>query len=263
MILEKFITIKSVNSNTHNHYKNLGYDVSFKEFVISVNDLPKGSHQIITGICDNCGKEKKQMYKTYLYSTDGTYFCVKCSKLKKNTMKAKYGYEHALQIKKFKEKSANTLFENYGVIHNFKYKEIKDKRDKTMMERYGTINALCNKEIFEKNLKSGLKKKNYKNTNLYYQGTYELNFLELCENNEIIDKVKRGDVIEYEFNNKKLIYFPDFQIKNNLIEIKSTYWYNVHKDKNIAKEKACIEQGYTYVLIIDKDYSKFNDLICD
>jgi hypothetical protein len=94
MILEKEILIKSTNSFTINHYKNLGYDVSFKEFIVSVDDLPRGSHQIITGSCDVCGKEQKQMYKTYLYSTDGTHCCKRCSK------QIEYYYDYRLIIDK-------------------------------------------------------------------------------------------------------------------------------------------------------------------
>jgi very-short-patch-repair endonuclease len=59
------------------------------------------------------------------------------------------------------------------------------------------------------------------------------------------------------------IYFPDFYIEklNLIIEIKSEYYYYLNLEKNIAKEKACLEQGYKYILIIDKNYKEFENTI--
>lgn len=58
---------------------------------------------------------------------------------------------------------------------------------------------------------------------------------------------------------KHLIYFPDFYIEkqNLLIEIKSLYWYNKHKNRNILKESKCKELGFKYILIMNKNYDEF------
>ena len=52
------------------------------------------------------------------------------------------------------------------------------------------------------------------------------------------------------------MYFPDFYYKekNLIIEIKSTYYYNKYLNKNLAKQEACISQGYNFIFIIDNDY---------
>lgn len=109
-------------------------------------------------------------------------------------------------------------------------------------------------------LKSGYKIKKYKNTDIYYQGTYEKDFLD-----NYYDKIniKRAKKIKYIFDNKEHIYYPDFYIEelNLIIEIKSSKWYYEHKDKNIEKEKACKNQKYNYLLIIDKNYTVFDKLI--
>jgi len=106
-------------------------------------------------------------------------------------------------------------------------------------------------------MKNGFISKKYKNTNIWYQGSYELNFLENYYN--IFPNIKRGPTIKYFFKNKNRIYFPDFYIAslNLIIEIKSSYWYKVHKESILKKEKATIANGFNYIIIIDKDYNIF------
>lgn len=96
---------------------------------------------------------------------------------------------------------------------------------------------------------------------MYYRGTYEKDFLDFCFENNI--PVKKGKTIKYLFNNKTKIYFSDFYLeKNNLIiEIKSLYYFNKYKSKNIAKKDSCLKQGYSFVFIINKNYEDFILLI--
>lgn len=70
--------------------------------------------------------------------------------------------------------------------------------------------------------------------------------------------MEKPKFIKYVFNGKNKKYFPDFYLKhkNLIIEIKSTYTYNLHLELNQAKHNSCIEQGYNHEFIIDKDYSK-------
>jgi len=332
MISEKEIMIEIKTNSLIYYYKKLGYDVKNRSIiVVPIDHLPKGSHVEITGICDICGKEKKMMYKTYLYliSKNDIYYCKKCSEQNRNkTMKTKYGHEHALQCDIFKKKQKETLLKHYGVDHPSKSKIIKNKFNTTMLEKYGVKNALENKQIKDKMLLKQIKDNNgvyfvqtdifkekskntclekygseyylqtkdkqdkskltclekygveyssqyeeilnkilktskkmikYKNTNLFYQGSYEKNFLELCENLNILDKIKRGFSIKYKLNDNEFIYFPDFYLErlNMIVEIKSSYWYKAHENKNIAKQKTCEELGYIYLLIIDKKYMDF------
>lgn len=68
---------------------------------------------------------------------------------------------------------------------------------------------------------SSLDIKKFKDTELYYQSTYELDFLELCESIGIIHKVRNGNT--YYYINKIGGLLTDFCIGNYEIEIKSTY----------------------------------------
>jgi len=49
-------------------------------------------------------------------------------------------------------------------------------------------------------------------------------------------------------------YLPDY---NLIVEIKSSYTYNYDIEKNEAKKKASLENGYNFIFIIDKDYTEF------
>jgi len=95
---------------------------------------------------------------------------------------------------------------------------------------------------------------------LYYQGTYEFDFLNNYYNKIEISKVK---TIKYIYENCKKCYHPDFYYEklNLIIEIKSDYTFNKELDKNLAKRKACIEQGYDFIFIINKKYEEFDKLI--
>lgn len=226
--------------------------------------------------------------KTHQFKIDG-----------KNTMIKKYGVEHPLKSEEIKEKISITCYNKYGVpsplmsdeikmkinqskIDKYsdknynnrdKYKktcleifgyenpmsniEVQNKVKKTMLNKYGVEFAAQNEELFQKMLKNGYKINKYED--LYYQGEYELDFLQ----NFYSIGIKRGNPIKYVFNDEVHIYFPDFYYDklNLIIEIKSSKWYNEHLEKNLAKQKACQEQGYNFIFILDKNYEIFKKII--
>lgn len=104
----------------------------------------------------------------------------------------------------------------------------------------------------------------YKDTNIAYQGSYELHFLENLENIHDIEwvklNVKRGPAIWYidPTTTTKRLYISDYIIHNTIYEIKSSYtWNRKNKDldlekKNRAKLNECVTQGYNVVLVLDK-----------
>jgi hypothetical protein len=159
----------------------------------------------------------------------------------------------------FKDKNKITCLEKYSVENYLQSEDKQNKSKSTCLKKYGVEYTSQCEEIMNRILKTAKKMIKYKDTFLYYQGSYEKNFLELCEELNILDKIKRGFSIKYKLDDKELIYFPDFYLEklNMIIEIKSTYWYKVHENKNIAKKQMCEQLGYNYILIIDKKYSTF------
>lgn len=100
---------------------------------------------------------------------------------------------------------------------------------------------------------------------MLYTGTYELNFLELCEKINILDFVDNGPTTRYYHETKNHIYYPDFYIEkmNLIIEIKSTYTLEQNLNLNLSKRIGCEKSGYNFIFIVDKNYSDFLKLYND
>lgn len=54
--------------------------------------------------------------------------------------------------------------------------------------------------------------------------------------------------IKYEYNGQIKVYFPDIYIisENKIIEVKSPWTFSIDEEKNLAKEKAAISQGFLF-----------------
>ena len=168
-----------------------------------------------------------------------------------------YGVENAMQSEEVRNKNKKTCFEKYGVEYVFQDKEFKENSKRTLLEKYGVENVIQNKEIHEKQQMSGFKAKIHEDTKILYRGTYEKSFLDFCFLNKI--SVENGKTIKYFFDGRKRVYFSDFYLesKNLIIEIKSSYTYKRYLNKNLAKQKACLDQGYNFIFIIDKNNMLF------
>jgi len=176
----------------------------------------------------------------------------------KQTCLNKYGVEYFFKTKEFREKVKQTYLNNLGVDNPFKSKEVKNKIKYAYIKKYGVENPLQNKEIFEKQQKSAFKLKQYKNTDVYYRGSYELDFLE-----KYYDKypdIINAKSIKYMFEGKKHYYFPDFYIPslNLIVECKNSYLAEKDKEQIEEKRKATIANNYNYIMITNKDYTNMN-----
>lgn len=303
MIKSKTVKLK-VSSTTKQHYSNLGYDLSQKEIDLKIEDLKPSSMQRIDVICDTCECCCNIQYAKYNQNiqNNGLFSCKKCydKKLherftsnnpsldpeciikKRETSMRNYGVDHptksekiqnkisknvkfSLQSPAIKKKKINTLVRIYGVDNASKIDFVKDKKIQTSLLHYGVEHHMQLKEFFEKFMKSSFKLKKYKETNLYYQASYEFDFLNYCDDFGIIDDITNGPSVKYvlESNETNHIYHPDFFIGklNLMIEVKSNYTYKVDLDKNLMKEKYCLLEGYNFLFVIDKDYSILNEYI--
>jgi len=132
----------------------------------------------------------------------------------------------------------------------------------TNLEKYGYRLPLQDKRIQKQALKNGLgrSKVRYFNDTLWYQGGNELKFLE--KNISIIDKIQRGPRVYYFIDKKRMLYTADFQIGNDVYEIKSNWtWDNKGKDKklriiNKLKLRSLKREGYNPILVLD--YKEYN-----
>ena len=214
------------------------------------------------GNCKICGKEcefigfsRNNGYKPYCSKScinKGRYIgtCLGNKKL--------YGVKNPFQRKDIKEKIKQINLKKYGVEYPAQSEICKNKQKQTFLKKYGVEHNMHDQDVFNKQQMSAFKAKYYKDTNICYRGSYELDFLEKIYT--VYPDIKNGSTIKYNFENKSRIYFPDFYIPslNLIIECKSTYYYDKFKKQCDAKKKAAIASGFRYFIVFDKDYNKLN-----
>ena len=227
----------------------------------------------------------REKYKTTcldLYGVDNTLKIKEVKEKSKRTMKERYGFENYVEHPDFKHKSETTCMKNYGVKKSILSKTVKEKAKATMKKRYGVENYVehsdfknkseiaclnnygfrsCTQspEIYQKILNSLYTVKKYKNTDLLYQGSYELYFLEQMEERGFLNEISNSNPYSYIFNNKEHIYNPDFEFRGKIVEIKSTWTYNrngadkILESKNHTKWDAVRNKGKEIIVLIEKD----------
>jgi len=253
MILNKILV--RICSVTKKHYNNLGYFYKMKvEFEIPPEHLPNGSHHLVEVQCDICNKikDKKIRYSDYYDNKKigGKYCCPKCSLFKQEiTNMENYGVKYYTQTNKSKIKSSNRMKKDNPMFNtNLIEKMVNTKLTKTQTGEIKFYNT-----------------KKYKDTNLYYQGSYEYDFLELCEKLDFIHFILNGNVYKYIDNLNHFRMLTDFSFGDYEIEIKSTYILNKQGGLDLIKmKKDNVEsKGKKYILILDKNYSEIISIILD
>lgn len=161
----------------------------------------------------------------------------------------------------YKKKAADTNIKKHiclveRVSHYSKTQEFKTKVKKTCLSNYGFDNVSKVSNIQNSKVKTSYKISEF--NNLQYQGSYELDFIKYCESNNI--EIERGPSVKY---NENKVYHSDFYLRNKnlIVEIKSSWTYEMELDKNLEKQKACLQQGYNFIFIIDKNYEDFEKII--
>jgi len=226
-------------------------------------------------------ESKERFIQTCLdkYGVANPSYSEDVKKKRVNTKLEKFGYVNNSQTKEWKE----LVKESWINKSNFEIKEIVENRSKTTKERYGVSNYTQTGEFKEKCIEtcrikygydshnqspiihikqqeSGLKIKTHQPSNLKYQGSYELDFIEKYYNMVVIEKT---NPIQYELNENKHYYHPDFYLPeyNLIVEVKSSYTYGCDLDKNLAKKEYSIKSGFNFIFIIDKDYSQLESIL--
>jgi hypothetical protein len=175
-----------------------------------------------------------------------------------NTNLSRFGTKCSLQNEDVKKKNDDTCMIKYGVKMSLQNEEVKAKSIATSMQKYGVRNPMQSNEIQEKSQKSSWRYKEYKCPSgaiRKVQGAEPFALDELMRDfNEDQIKTDRAEIprIMYIYKEIERYYFCDIWIPhiNKLIEVKSSWTFNLDNDKVIEKGKACIEQGYSYEIWI-------------
>lgn len=254
--------------------------------IIKIENLSINSHKLVDVKCDNCSNVKQikyQLYNKLTINGKKNYYCNNkdcINKSRQFAINEKYGVDNVFQIEKVKDKIKETNLEKYGVKNPQQNKEIKEKTEKTNLEKYGVKNPFQSEEFKDKIKKTNIKKygveylsqdkerlyERIKNgylvhhiDNLTYQGSYEKDFI-LKFKDKV--RIENGLSIEYYYNGEKKVYHSDYYLPdfNLVVEIKSTYWYELNKELCLAKEEYT-RKKYNYLMILDKKYEEFNFFI--
>jgi hypothetical protein len=160
--------------------------------------------------------------------------------------------------------------------NKFQGSEDQKNRSKRMKGKNNIINLPGVKEkaikTYIENSKKGFnsretrfKKKKYLGTNLTYQSSYELDFLNFCKENNVLNRIENAYVFtsdNYPYN----YYEPDYCLdKKIIIEVKSWYIENLQEKKCpgiLNLKKQLVEsKGYQFLYIKDKKYKEFLEYI--
>lgn len=205
-----------------------------------------------------CNIHKELGYKeVFAFSLLKHQPCMKChiEKREKDCME-RHGVKNTAMTKDVRRKMKESQSSS----------EVKKTRQETCMKVYGTTNVSKSDVIKQKisvksaaskiNGLSAFDRKSYTfadGRQVRCQG-YEPRALKILEDSGYgYDDIQISPFsIKYEFNGMIRRYVPDIFIpkENRIIEVKSPYTYNFALDKNLAKQKACLEQGYKFEFMI-------------
>ena len=174
-----------------------------------------------------------------------------------NTNLIKYGFKNVFQNDDIKDKIRKTNLRNLGVEYPSQSETIRNKMYKTSLKNYGVEHAIQNTDYFNKHKNNGFKLTYF--GDLFCQGSYENDFV--LKYKDII-KIENGLSLKYNYLGKKRIYHSDFYLPDYdlIIEIKSSYWYNLHLEQCKAKEEYS-KKEHNYIMIMNKKYTEFDKLL--
>lgn len=279
MILSSVVQMK-VSNRSIRFYNELGFNNIKQGDIISlpIKYLDANSTCNVDVECDFCNSKMIRNYGAYNKNikTGGKFCCNKCKPIEYRTKCLEiYGVDNIIKLPKTHDKIKSSCLKKYG---NKNYRNIqkrkstkfekygdenfnnKHKYKDTCLERFGVANASQNSLIFSKQQKSRFEIHQYVGSTLFYQGTYEKDFLDKYYKKCNITKI---DSISYKYNDKNKQYFSDFYLPDNnlIVEIKSEYTYNRYEAQNLAKRDECLRLGYNFIFIINKNYVEFNKYI--
>lgn len=152
----------------------------------------------------------------------------------------KYGTITPWYLDEGREKTKKTCLQKYGVEHYSKADVVKEKKRKTCNKHYGVDSPFQSEVVVEKcrqnnRIKYGYdfpsqspefhskSRKKYVYDGLQFDSSDELYFY--IYHKEILkDDVQPGNHFEYYFNNHKMIYYCDFLVQGENVEIKGNQY---------------------------------------
>lgn len=150
----------------------------------------------------------------------------------------KYGKTAIMQVEEFKGKSVKTCQEKYGKNNVSQVKEIQDKKIETNRQKYGVDWFNNNKKAIETNIQKYGASSPMQNHDIrcksqqkylynmkFFDSSWELAYYIWLKDHNINFKYQPNISFEYEYENNKHIYHPDFLVESEIYEIKGPQFF--------------------------------------
>jgi hypothetical protein len=228
--------------------------------------------------CLDCSSSKRTQTNITKYGAGNVFASNEIKEKIVKSNQERYGVNYPMQNKEIKKKMNDTNIEKYG--HKYAFNQpyvydkiqathtkkhgtpfplqspsIRDKMKENSLTKYGTEHPCQNAKELERRFKLMFRLKEYTfpsgiTVNVQgYEGMCLTILLETYTEDQLVADSKAIPTIDYTDKAAKIRkYRPDVLVKETdesyfYIEVKSLYMYMLNYEKNIAKYKACIEQG--------------------
>lgn len=196
--------------------------------------------------------EKMKSTNLQKYGTEYTFQAESVKDKIKETLVQRYGVEHGMKLPAIKEKARNTNMLKRNVPYTMMSEEVREKSKQTCLRRYGVEYANQSAAVQQKTFRSGVKFKDYtapsgiiRKVQGYEPYALDILFKEFEEDDVITDRYSVPR-LTYQLDGKTHYYFPDIYIAslNKVIEVKSSWTVQLHKNVTKAKVESTAAAGY-------------------
>lgn len=153
------------------------------------------------------------------------------------------------------EKRRKTCVIKYGAEHWTKNKEWLSNFQQEYFNKTGYYNPQQNPTIFNKRFSK------YCYETVYFDSSWELAYYIWLKDNNIEFEYHSGVYFEYKIGNKIKKYYPDFILKDRIIEIKSDYLLNNNCKYRIPDEKMVCMKEHNVIIMCKSEMKPFLDYI--
>lgn len=148
--------------------------------------------------------ERKKKIEATMLEKYGTIYCTQNKEIMNRAIKT--AKENDPGFKKRMDKIKKTNLEKRGHEYNFQDEDYREKSIKTMLEKYGRV----------------IYSRTYVYNNICFDSSWELAYYIWLEHNNLNFKYQPCKIKYYsDFDKKEHIYFPDFLVEGQLVELKS------------------------------------------
>lgn len=189
------------------------------------------------GFCKTCGKPttfKNVVFGYFEHCLVCAHNTDQCKQKRKNTNLERYGVENVLSSSEIRSKAKKTMKAKYGQDEIFKTDHFKTEYKKNSLAKYGVEHPMQSKTARQR-------RKYYMYDDQLFDSSWEL-AIYIWHKNHNINIIREPCTFEYVgLDFKKHMYFPDFQINNQIIEVKGNQYLKENGKLKDEAKQICID----------------------